>query len=133
MSEKLIVAKFGGTSMGNAQAMRQSAAIVRDHAAPLVVVSATSGTTNQLLDIIAAATSGDWAKAELLQQTISQRHQDLARELECHANATAQIQAHLDELATLAEFFFCASVRCAPRIAFNPLVNFCLRLFLPKY
>jgi aspartate kinase len=119
MSEKLIVAKFGGTSMGNAQAMRQSAAIVRDHAAPLVVVSATSGTTNQLLDIIAAATSGDWAKAELLQQTISQRHQDLARELECHANATAQIQAHLDELATLARGIFLlreCSVRAKDRI-----------------
>ena len=43
------VAKFGGTSMADAEAMRRSAGIVaRDIDKRLIVVSATSGTTNLL-------------------------------------------------------------------------------------
>jgi len=47
----MIVAKFGGTSVGSAEAIDRAAAIVRDRVSlqPLVVVSALAGTTNALI------------------------------------------------------------------------------------
>ncbi|RYZ99852.1 MAG: lysine-sensitive aspartokinase 3, partial [Proteobacteria bacterium] len=56
MSTRTNVAKFGGTSMGSAEAMRAAAKIVaKEPSVGLVVVSATSGSTNQLLQIYRAA------------------------------------------------------------------------------
>lgn len=52
MSTLIKVAKFGGTSMADAEAMRRSAEIVaRDIDKRIVVVSATSGTTNLLITL----------------------------------------------------------------------------------
>ncbi|MCK6598349.1 MAG: hypothetical protein L6Q37_08300 [Bdellovibrionaceae bacterium] len=46
--KKVIVSKFGGTSMGDAQCMLRSAAVSLQQNSTLVVVSATSGTTNRI-------------------------------------------------------------------------------------
>ncbi len=46
------VCKFGGTSVGSAERMRQVAHIVRENKSAFVVLSAMSGTTNTLVDII---------------------------------------------------------------------------------
>ena len=43
------VAKFGGSSMADAEAIRRSAQVSFDHKANIVVVSATYGTTNPSL------------------------------------------------------------------------------------
>jgi aspartate kinase len=53
----VIVAKFGGTSVGDAAAIERTAAIVRGRLSrqPVVVVSALAGTTNALLEIAAQA------------------------------------------------------------------------------
>lgn len=45
------VMKFGGTSVGSAQRMKNVAALVRDGQTNLVVLSAMSGTTNSLVEI----------------------------------------------------------------------------------
>ena len=46
----MIVSKFGGTSVGTFQAMKNSAEIVgSDTNRKLIVISATSGTTNDLV------------------------------------------------------------------------------------
>ena len=47
----MIVAKFGGTSVGDAAAIERAAAIIAGRAArqPLVVVSALGGATNALI------------------------------------------------------------------------------------
>ena len=45
----MIVSKFGGTSVGTFKAMQHSASIVADHSDKLIVISATSGTTNDLV------------------------------------------------------------------------------------
>ena len=48
---KNIIAKFGGTSMADAVAMKRSSQIALNRGASVVVVSATSGTTNQLIEM----------------------------------------------------------------------------------
>ncbi|MBA3416724.1 MAG: aspartate kinase [Chloroflexia bacterium] len=56
----MIVMKFGGTSVGNAERVRQAATIVEGQPLPrAVVVSAASGVTNVLLAAAAAAAVGD--------------------------------------------------------------------------
>ena len=46
----MIVSKFGGTSVGTFDAMQHSASIVAEDAnRKLIVISATSGTTNDLV------------------------------------------------------------------------------------
>lgn len=58
-----IVAKFGGTSMGSADAMRKASAIVRElDGEAIVVVSAVSGTTDALIALgRVAVDGGDWS------------------------------------------------------------------------
>ena len=62
--KRLIVMKFGGTSVGNAERVRQCAAIV-DKAARqdrvIVVVSAMAGVTDLIFKTIEAARQGDLA------------------------------------------------------------------------
>ncbi|NBS41373.1 aspartate kinase [bacterium] len=62
---KRIVLKFGGTSMGSADAMRKAGAIVRSvDGEAVVVVSAVSGTTDALIALGRAAVGGgDWEAA----------------------------------------------------------------------
>lgn len=55
----MIVLKFGGTSVANAERVRESARIAVRQAAPqVIVVSAASGVTNLLLEAARAAASG---------------------------------------------------------------------------
>ena len=66
----MIVMKFGGTSVQDAQAIDRVAAIVRErlHERPVVVVSALAKITDQLLAMAAAAGAGDRKKALELSQ-----------------------------------------------------------------
>ena len=64
MSNKVIVSKFGGTSMADYNAMLRSAQVVIDQKSSLVLVSATSKTTDQLLSLISKAESGHWNECE---------------------------------------------------------------------
>ena len=56
----MIVMKFGGTSVGDAERIRQVVEIVRGRLArrPVVVVSAQSGVTNTLIELAGAAVAG---------------------------------------------------------------------------
>ena len=80
---KLVVMKFGGTSVESGQAMRRVAEIVRKSPAEttLVVLSACSGVTNQLLRIGNMAAGGHAEEAVELVQEIAQRHTVIAHEL----------------------------------------------------
>jgi aspartate kinase len=82
MSPSLTVAKFGGTSMGNAEAMLQAAQIALSNPKTrLVVVSATSGTTNQLLEVSQFIQSQQPKKAAALVETLFAKHLKIANEL----------------------------------------------------
>src|SRR5690606_16089964 len=100
--DQLIVAKFGGTSMADAEAMLRSARVSRDHKAKIVVVSATSGTTNQLLDLASKAVKGTWEECEVLIRVIEERHGQIARDLQLPIDEAKRVDAILSEMITLA-------------------------------
>lgn len=78
----LTVAKFGGTSMGSAEALRNAADILaRDPSSRLAVVSACSGVTNQLIALADAELAGNVPDADRLSETLRLRHTSLANDL----------------------------------------------------
>ena len=100
---KIIVSKFGGTSMGNFEAMSSSAAIAKNKQSRLVVVSATSGTTNSLISIIKNAVAGDIISALETVEVIKKRHLELASEAGLDSNEVIKIKKLIEELKSLAQ------------------------------
>ncbi len=74
----IVIMKFGGTSVGSIDALRQSAQIVADGARDwrhvVVVVSAMTGITDALLASAAAAEKGDGAASTAAIDGIQKRH-----------------------------------------------------------
>lgn len=79
----MIVMKFGGTSVQDAQAIDRVAAIVRERLAekPVVVVSALAKITDQLLAMAAAASAGQRERALELSRAARERHYSTAVDL----------------------------------------------------
>jgi aspartate kinase len=77
--------KFGGTSVEDAAAVNRDAAIVKSRIAqgksPVVVVSAMSKVTDQLLRAAASAAQGDRTGALAISSRLRARHRDTAAEL----------------------------------------------------
>jgi aspartate kinase len=105
----VIVLKFGGTSVGDAEAIERSAGIVasRLERGPIVVVSAMAGVTNALLALGEQAARGHLIGALRAVEGIRERHLQTAESLlggtaQC-AETCAELSAMSDELAHLAE------------------------------
>ena len=101
----LKVLKFGGSSIGDAEALRRAAAIVRDElpTGGLVVVSALRGTTDSILEACTAAGLGDLVSAQALLEALRSRHQEVARELGCLLEIQTEwdpLFARLDQVLT---------------------------------
>ncbi len=79
----MIVMKFGGTSVGNTSAILRLVEIAKQRRAekPVVVVSAMSKATDQLLAMANAAGSGDRKGALKLSRDLRERHYTTAGEL----------------------------------------------------
>jgi aspartate kinase len=79
----MIVMKFGGTSVQDAQAIDRVAALVRQRLPerPVVVVSALAKITDQLLAMAAAAGGGNRDKALELSRAARERHYNTAADL----------------------------------------------------
>jgi aspartate kinase len=77
------VLKFGGTSVGSEEALRRACAIVAQELPQggLVVVSALSGTTDHLLQAMAASSQGDLATSQGAFDALEARHWALASAL----------------------------------------------------
>lgn len=101
-SLKVIVSKFGGSSMKDAEAITRSARIAAEHNSSIVVVSATYGTTNKLIELAQMAPKAEWIECEEIINSIKANHRQIARDLEATAQDTQQIEGLLDELETLA-------------------------------
>lgn len=99
---KLIVAKFGGTSMSNAEAMKRSSSIALKRGAQVVVVSATSGTTNHLIAISKAAVAGNKTEVDQLLSQMKERHRQIAFELNASEQVFNEVGALMDEAHTMA-------------------------------
>jgi aspartate kinase len=107
----VIVCKFGGTSVADADAIDRAVQIVRDRMArePIVVVSALGGATNSLLELAKHAAAGDLIVAVQQIQQLRERHLSTAAlllegspELD---DICQEISVGFDELASLAEAF----------------------------
>ncbi len=101
----LIVMKFGGTSVGSAERIRQAANIVQQHARRghqvVVVVSAMSKVTDLLLSILNCARLGKRKETEDGLQQLRARHEQALNELcrgESLQSVTAEVQATLDRI-----------------------------------
>lgn len=85
MPQSPLILKFGGTSVGTPEAMRQAAEVVKqereNHGAVVVVTSALSGVTNLLLESIHRAPSADTAEQNAAAKQIFAKHRAIAEAL----------------------------------------------------
>jgi aspartokinase/homoserine dehydrogenase 1 len=78
----MLVHKFGGTSVANAERLRAAAGLVLDHARPaVVVVSAMAGVTDKLIELAESACDGQAAQFEALLSDLRKKHQQTAKTL----------------------------------------------------
>ncbi len=107
----MIVCKFGGTSVADAEAIERAAGVVgaRLERKPIVVVSALAGVTSELLEIARHAAAGDLLLALTQVEALRSRHlEQAARLLDGSVELdeiVAEISAGFDELAHLSEAF----------------------------
>ena len=107
----MIVCKFGGTSVADAEAIDRAVQIVRHRKdrGPIVVVSALGGATNALLDLAKHAAAGDLLVALQQIQQLRERHLNTATILLEGSSELDEISQEIsvgfDELAYLAEAF----------------------------
>ncbi|MEO7083219.1 MAG: lysine-sensitive aspartokinase 3 [Gemmatimonadaceae bacterium] len=105
----MIVLKFGGTSVGDAEAIARTAKIVasRGKKKPIVVVSALGGVTNALIALAEQAARGHLIGAIRAVEGLRERHLEQTEALlepgELCTDTCAEISAMIDELAHLAE------------------------------
>lgn len=102
-SRKILVMKFGGTSVGTPAAMAQAIGIVRqasqDWPRVVVIASALSGVTNLLLDTTARAEQGDVDGLAGARQKLHDGHAAIAESLIANAARRARVMKEVDELA----------------------------------
>ena len=80
----LITMKFGGTSVGSAERMKNVAQIVADHAQRaevVVVVSAMGGVTDMLIRAANEASQGDRENWKNVRRELARRHREVADQL----------------------------------------------------
>jgi aspartate kinase len=116
----LIVSKFGGTSMGDASCMLRSAEVSFKQKSYLVVVSATSGTTNLLIELGHKAQGLDWSEAEGLLENIKDRHLKIAKDLQALPNP--ELNLLFEEMTSISKGIHLLR-DCSPR-AMDTLVSF---------
>jgi aspartate kinase len=97
----LVVMKFGGTSVEDPAAISRTAAIVAGRVAlgkqTVVVVSAMSKVTDQLLRSAASASVGDRVGALAISSRLRARHRDTAAELVTGKAEIAALQEFIDQ------------------------------------
>jgi aspartate kinase len=104
----VIVIKFGGTSVGDADRVANAIEIVsaRREQQPVIVVSALAGVTNELVAASEAACAQDPEKVAAIIARIRQRHEDVALRLVQHKSDfleafIRQLDRQIDEVQTI--------------------------------
>jgi aspartate kinase len=103
MQDKIIVSKFGGSSVADAAAMSRSAQISLDRGATIVLVSATYGTTNAIISLVQEAITGPWKKCKKMLAEIIQRHEQIAAELNLNPEGRQTMDELFTEMETLSK------------------------------
>ena len=96
----MIVAKFGGTSVADAEAIRRLVEIVRSRMReqPVVVVSAFAGITDELLDLAQQCGTGNQPEIERSVDALLQRHERVGDGLPGCSAALQSIRADAEQL-----------------------------------
>jgi aspartate kinase len=103
-TQNWIVSKFGGSSMADSVAMNRSALVALKQGAHIVVVSATYGTTNQLVELgrlVLLGTKEAREQQKQIVQDILNRHNRLAEELALNAEGRKTLERLYKELQTI--------------------------------
>lgn len=104
------VLKFGGTSVGSPARMKKLLDIINPQERQIVVLSAMSGTTNNLVEIGQAYLAGDKQKAAKLIQILKEKYEGVIKELygtnEFYDQAKGVIEHHFGLLSSLANDLF---------------------------
>lgn len=103
MSSSLVVSKFGGTSMGDYASMQRSAGISAERGSAVVVVSATSGTTDKLIEIAKLASTGNMAACERSVFQVKERHLTLLAQAGNQEETQNILQGYFTELELLVQ------------------------------
>lgn len=106
------VLKFGGTSVGSPERMKKLLDIINPTERQIVVLSAVSGTTNNLVEISQAFLATDKQKANELIKTLKDKYEVFIKELlskpEFLAQAKEVIDYHFDILYAFSNDLFTA-------------------------
>lgn len=88
--------------MGDAACMLRSAEVSYKQGSSMVVVSATSGTTNDLIELGKTSQTKLWSEAETLLTKIRQKHLKIADDLKADGAAKTRLQTLFEEMESLA-------------------------------
>jgi aspartate kinase len=104
------VLKFGGTSVGSAARMKEVAKLICDGNQKIVVLSAMSGTTNNLVEIsdylYKNNTVGALERINALEQKYHEVIAELFKSSECIIESKAILKSHFDYLRSFSKSIF---------------------------
>ncbi len=104
------VLKFGGTSVGSAESMKEVARLLLSNDKQIVVLSAMSGTTNALVQIAEALYSKKNSKANQLINQLEKKYRQVVSELfsdpEINKEASALIDSHFNYIKSFTQDLF---------------------------
>lgn len=99
---EIIVSKFGGSSVKDAEAMNRCAVIVeKNPSIKMVVISATQNTTNQLEFVAQAAFRGEEDTLKGVLSDLEKKHTQIAKDLGATSEILKELQFLYDELHLL--------------------------------
>ncbi|MFG1498847.1 lysine-sensitive aspartokinase 3 [Halobacteriovorax sp. XZX-3] len=125
-TNEVIVAKFGGSSMANLEAMTRSAQISVNKGANMVVVSAVYGVTNLLVEISKKAPAGDEERVNELIHEIEDKHRQILQEMQASESLKDDVTVLLSEVTMIAKGMLLLR-ECSDR-AYDSLVSLGERL-----
>lgn len=98
----MIVLKFGGTSVGSAERFKEVASLINTQESKIIVLSAMSGTTNSLVEIVECLYKKDNEEATLLIESLEKKYYTVVDELfskaEYKAKGTELISYHFGHI-----------------------------------
>jgi len=104
------IMKFGGTSVGSPQRMQALISLINDNSPKVVVLSAMSGTTNELVEISQALYANENDKATMLIDKLESKYQLVIPELyqseEALQKGNELVSTHFDYLRSFTRDLF---------------------------
>ena len=104
------ILKFGGTSVGSVDRMKEVAVLINDNETKIVILSAMSGTTNALVQIAEALYSKKNSKASQLISQLEKKYKQVVSELfsdaEFKKEGLALIDSHFNHIKSFTQDLF---------------------------